>query len=154
MILLRLILGRDCCRFLVQLFFGAMFSLRCFALLFFSLLLLPRHRVKAEQYKELVFTFSLSLIILDSNVISKVIQAFCCTWMKSSTYMGLQIKFAAEKSQHFFAACGWKMLLVAPELDFKQPGKSYEPCGTRASIWANFDILSLRRTRWLFVKKF
>ena len=117
MILLRLILGRDCCRFLVQLFFGAMFSLRCFALLFFSLLLLPRHRVKAEQYKELVFTFSPSLIILDSNVISKVIQAFCCTWMKSSTYMGLQINLLRKNRSIFLLlvdekCCSWPLSLT------------------------------------------
>ena len=101
--MLWVILGRDCCRFLVQLFFRATVSPRCFALLFFSLLIPPRHRVKAEQYKVLVFSLSPSLIILDSNIISKVIAAFCCTWMKNSTYMGPQIKFAAEKLQHFFA---------------------------------------------------
>ena len=115
-IILGVILGRDCCRFLVEPFLKATVSPRCFTLLFFSLLLPPSHRVKAEQYKELVFSLGPSLIILDSNIISKVIAAFCCTWMKNSTYMGPQIEFAAEKLQPFFAACGWKMLLVAPEV--------------------------------------
>ena len=105
-ILLWVILRRDCCRFLVQPFFVATVSPRCFLLLFFSLLLPPLHRVKAEQYKELVFSLSPSLIILDSNIISKVIAAFCCTWMKNSTYMGPQIKYGAEKLQHFFW-CVW-----------------------------------------------
>ena len=36
--------------------------------------------------------------------------------VKNSIYMGPQIKVAAENLQHFFAACGWKMLLVAPGL--------------------------------------
>ena len=46
----------------------------------------------------------------------------CFSWktnqgpVKNSIYKGPQIKFAAEKLQHFFAVCGWKMLLVAPEL--------------------------------------
>ena len=56
------------------------------------------------------------MLILDSNTILKVIAAFCCTWMKNSAYMALQIKFAAEKLQDFFAACELEMLLVAPEL--------------------------------------
>ena len=70
MILLWVILRRDCCRFLVQPFFGVTVSPRCFVLLFFSLLLPPLHRVKAEQYKELVFSLSPSLIIVDSNISS------------------------------------------------------------------------------------
>ena len=102
MIFLCIILRRDCCRFLVQRFFGTTVSPRCFALFFFSLLLPPLHRVKAEQYKELVFSLSPYLIILDSNIISKVIAAFCCAWMKNSTYIEAQIKSAAEKPQHFF----------------------------------------------------
>ena len=35
--------------------------------------------------------------------------------VKNSIYMGLQTNVAAE-NLHFFAACGWKMLLIAPEL--------------------------------------
>ena len=48
----------------------------------------------------------------------------CFSWktsqrpVKISIYMGPQRKFAAEKLQGFFAACGWKMLLVAPELNW------------------------------------
>ena len=38
--------------------------------------------------------------------------------VKYSTCMGPRIKFAAKKLQHFFATCEWKMLLVAPELNF------------------------------------
>ena len=82
----------------------------------FSLLLPPHHLVKAGQYKEFVFSLSPSLIIIDSNTISKFITAFCCTWMENSTYMGWQIKFAVEKLQHFCSAFGWKMLLVTPEV--------------------------------------
>ena len=105
MILLRVILGRDCCRFLVQPFFGATVSPRFFALLLFPLLLPPRHR--AEQYKDLVFSLSPSLIILDSNIISKVIAAFCCSWMKNSTYMGPQIKLLRVDEK----CCLWPLSL-------------------------------------------
>ena len=35
--------------------------------------------------------------------------------VKNHVFMGPQIKFAAEKLQLFFAVCGWKILLVAPE---------------------------------------
>ena len=93
-----------------------MVSPRCFVLLFFSLLLPPRHQVKAGQYKEFVFSLSPSFIIIDSNTILKFITAFRCTWMENSTYLGWQIKFAVEKLQHFCSAFGWKMLLVTPEV--------------------------------------
>ena len=117
MILLRVILGRDCCRFLVQPFFGATVSPRCFTLLFFSLLPPLLHRVKAEQYKEFVFCLSPALIIVDSNIISKVIAAFCCTWMKNCTYMGATDKICCGKIATFFLlrvdgkCCSWPLSL-------------------------------------------
>ena len=57
MILLWVILRRDCCRFLVQPFFGATISPRCFALLFFCFTTSSSSSSKSRAIQRACFLF-------------------------------------------------------------------------------------------------
>ena len=113
MILLRVILGRYCCRFLVQPSFGVTVSPRCFLSSFSLCYFLLVIEYKQSNTKSSCFLFN---SIFDYTWFQHNFKGYYIILLhvdEKFYIYGLQIKFAAEKLQPIFAACGWKMMLVA-----------------------------------------